>query len=231
MSATIPIYQWTHDGDEVRIVRMCDTDGTSSRGFVYPLTVGATVETPEWDPAPECGGGLHGWPWGLHLGDGAPLDDPSSVFLVLGAAVGDVVSISGKVKIRAGVVRHVGTMRSALAFVAAGRAAWIAHSATTGYAAHSATTGDAAHSATTGDAAHSATTGDAAYSATTGRGAIAVSLSRYGRAKAGPSGAMVLVDYSGARPTPVVALPGEGGIKPDVWYELDGRGNFVEVAQ
>jgi hypothetical protein len=42
--------------------------------FAWPLTVGAEVEAPDWNPKPECGGGLHCLPnargdWYLLEGD------------------------------------------------------------------------------------------------------------------------------------------------------------------
>jgi hypothetical protein len=43
-------------------------------GFVWPLTVGAKVEAPDWNPTPKCGGGFHCLPnaqgsWNLLEGD------------------------------------------------------------------------------------------------------------------------------------------------------------------
>ena len=49
-------------------------------------------------------------------------------------------------------------------------------------------------------------------------------------AKAGPNGALALTWHDGKRPRIAVAYVGEDGIKPDVFYRLDGAGKFVEVA-
>ena len=47
------------------------SDMTAHGGFKWP-PVGEVVEAPDWDPEPQCGGGLHGLPWGE--GDGTLLD-------------------------------------------------------------------------------------------------------------------------------------------------------------
>jgi hypothetical protein len=105
-----------------------------------------------------------------------------------------------------------------------------ANSATTGNWANSATTGNWANSATTGDRANSATTGDRANSATTGEGAVAAALGGNSKAKAGPKGAIVLVnrDKNGAIRHIRASKVGENGIKADVWYSLNDAGEFVE---
>ena len=43
--------------DEVIVYKAVDADLRSARGFEYPI--GETVTCPDWDPVPECGGGLH----------------------------------------------------------------------------------------------------------------------------------------------------------------------------
>ncbi len=40
-------------------VRSHAASNLSYNGFVWPRTPGATVESPEWDATPSCGGGLH----------------------------------------------------------------------------------------------------------------------------------------------------------------------------
>ena len=39
-------------------LRKINKDGIH-HGFQWPLEVGAIVECPDWNPEPECGGGLH----------------------------------------------------------------------------------------------------------------------------------------------------------------------------
>ena len=50
------------------------------------------------------------------------------------------------------------------------------------------------------------------------------------RAKAGPNGAIALAWHDGQRPRIAVGYVGET-LKADTWYQLDGKGNFVEDAK
>ena len=50
------------------------------------------------------------------------------------------------------------------------------------------------------------------------------------RAKAGPNGAVALAWHDGQRPRIAVGYVGET-LKADTWYQLDGKGNFVEDAK
>src|SRR5690554_2757080 len=71
------------------ILRTCAPDGTSRNGFTWPLEPGAPVMAPDWDSDPQrdCGGGLHGLPWGV--GDGALLSwEPDVRWLVVEVDVG-----------------------------------------------------------------------------------------------------------------------------------------------
>lgn len=56
--------------------------------------------------------------------------------------------------------------------------------------------------------------------------------SRFGKAKGAAGNALFLVhrndDYQITHAS--AAIVGQNGIKPDVWYELDEEGRFVEVA-
>ena len=42
------------------ILKTVKADGSAYGGFVWPIEVGAEVVAPDWDPTPDCGGGLHG---------------------------------------------------------------------------------------------------------------------------------------------------------------------------
>ena len=88
----IPSHQWTNGGSEVLILRCCDAGGKSYGKFQWPLIVGAAVESPDWDEKPECGGGLHGWPWGLSIGDGKE-PDWRGIWIVFGSDPKDIVSL------------------------------------------------------------------------------------------------------------------------------------------
>ena len=88
-----------------------------------------------------------------------------------------------------------------------------------------------AEAATTGEGANAATTGYRANAATTGEGSVAAALGMFAKAKAGVGGAIVLAhrDDSGALLGVKAAMVGQDGIEPDVFYELDGSGNFVKL--
>lgn len=102
MGEQIMPHRWTHSGDEVLILKCVDSDGISYGGFKWPLEVGATVEAPDWNDRAECGGGLHGWPWGLAMGDGKD-PDWSGKWIVFSAKPEEVIDLGGKCK--AAVVR------------------------------------------------------------------------------------------------------------------------------
>ena len=87
--------------------------------------------------------------------------------------------------------------------------------------------------ATTGERANAATTGYMANAATTGEHAVAAALGIEGKAKAGLSGAIVLCyrNDEGHLIHIRASKVGENGIKPDVWYSLNGNGEFVEMEE
>ena len=85
---------------ECLVLKVVGPNGESHGGFIWPIEVGATVEAPDWNPAPTCGHGLHGWLWGL--GDlsaaGERALSGESVWLVLAVESVSVVDLGGKVK-------------------------------------------------------------------------------------------------------------------------------------
>ncbi len=50
ITAITPAHQWTNGGDRVRLLKCVLADGGAYGGFKWPLTVGAKVEAPDWDP-------------------------------------------------------------------------------------------------------------------------------------------------------------------------------------
>lgn len=84
----IPRHQWTNGGDEVLLLRYVGKDGESFGGFKWPLTVGSGVEAPDWNTRVECGGGLHGWPWGFSIGEGKEPDCAAPRLALAMAATG-----------------------------------------------------------------------------------------------------------------------------------------------
>jgi hypothetical protein len=78
---------------------------TAYNRFQWPES--GPVEAPDWNPAPECGGGLHGWLMGE--GDvsasGSLHTDPAARWLVLRVEKSTIIDLGGKVKFpRCGVV-------------------------------------------------------------------------------------------------------------------------------
>jgi hypothetical protein len=171
----IPIHQWTYDGSEVLLLRRVGPDGLSHGGFTgwRDLAVGETLTCPDWNPAPQCGGGLHGWPWGLAIGAGTDWSLLDDTWLVFGAAPTDVAAIDPtKAKAREIILRYRGAFARACAVVAAGRAAWIraagSPAATTGWESPAATAGVRSPAATAGVRSPAATAGGESPAATAG---------------------------------------------------------------
>jgi hypothetical protein len=257
VSEIVPRHQWTHDGAEVLCVKFVERDGSSYGGFKWPLTVGAEVIAPDWNEKAECGGGLHGWPWGFSLGEGkSPVWE--ATWLVFGAQPDDVVDLDGKVKVRRAVVRYVGDWQGATVFVLAGQMAWAHHAAqgsaantgdwssaantgdwssaaNTGDGSSAANTGHGSSAANTGHGSSAANTGDRSSAANTGDGSPAVLTGVYGRAKSGPYGVIALAWWNKAanrnemRCARIGVGDGlDGTLKAHTWYQLNEAGEFVE---
>jgi len=112
-------HNFTHNGAEVLILRRCDKSRISKNGFKYPEGVGAAVASPDWNSEPQCGNGLHGWPWGFGLGEGMDYDI-NDVWLVIGAKPADIVGELDnglKCKFKEGVIRYDGNFAGALGFI------------------------------------------------------------------------------------------------------------------
>jgi hypothetical protein len=107
-------------GDRVLVLRTCkrEPDGrlTAYGGFVWPES--GPVESPDWNPEPTCGGGLHGLLWGK--GDGALLNwDHSATWLVVAVDDASIVDLGGKVKYPRGEVVFCGDRGTATDYLAA----------------------------------------------------------------------------------------------------------------
>ena len=110
-------HEWTDENGEVLILRRIPKDRKTHGGFVWPEGIGTVVTAPDWNDRNECGGGLHGWPWGFGLGDGCDYDIIGDVWLVVGAKPEDVVGeIQGgaKCKARQVTIRMEGSFADAM---------------------------------------------------------------------------------------------------------------------
>ena len=207
---------------EVPVLRTCKPDGTSHGGFRWPLTVGAIVEAPDWNPKPTCGGGLHGLLRGE--GNGSLLDwTEHAAWMVV--AVAEVVDLVGKVKFPRCRVLHAGDRASATSLLdrLAPGAAIVGVSRIGGY--RSTLTGGDYSTLTGGD--YSTLTGGYRSTLTGGYGSTLTG--GYRSTLTGGGGSTLSCQWwAGNRMRIAVAYVGEDGIKPDVAYRVED-GKFVEV--
>ena len=101
----------------------------------------------------------------------------------------------------------------------------------TGYRGAASSTGYRSAASSTGDYGAASSTGAYGAASSTGAHSVAMACGHKGKAKAGGTGAIVLVhrDDDGEIVHIRASKVGENGIKPDVWYTLDADGQFVEV--
>jgi hypothetical protein len=160
-------HEFTNGGKEVLILKRIPQSRVTNGGgkgqdLVWP-GVGSKVECDQWNPAPKCVGGIHGWPWGFGLGDGMEYDVAGDVWLVIGADPADVVgnvNNGAKCKVRAAIVRFEGTFTDAMKFVAVGFRSCVEAWANTHVADGS--SGDSAKIGSSGDYAQIGSSGDSA---------------------------------------------------------------------
>ncbi|MCE5277162.1 MAG: hypothetical protein LLG03_03935 [Planctomycetaceae bacterium] len=153
---TIPLHQFTHDGDRVLMVKALAQNGSSHGGFQWPVEAGKTVEAPDWNEKPVCGGGLHAWAWGIGIGDGIEVS-ASMRWLVLSADPADVVLIetSRKVKARKVRIEYAGDMAGAMYRTSQGRIAWVVQdsrgsASASGYGGSASASGDGGSASASG---------------------------------------------------------------------------------
>jgi hypothetical protein len=125
-----PIHQWTHDGTDVLLIKCLNRDGTSHGGFLYSES-GETISIPDSRRDTECGGGIHGWAWGMGMDGKDP--DACAEWLVIAAKPENVIDLGNKVKVVVGddgalplVVKRGLQQADAFAHVLPGQIAWIA---------------------------------------------------------------------------------------------------------
>ena len=220
-------HQWTHDGAEVLIIKCVNSDGSSSRGFTWPLTVGAEVHPATWGADATCdSGGLFGWPWGFGLGDGKE-PDWAGKWIVFGAKPEDVVSLGVKCKAKAAIVRFVGDWNGTMQFILKGQMALVAHVSSLSKETHA-----------TGYSSASGATGYSSASSATGYSSASVVTGLDGRVRAGKFGCVALAWWNEKerrgemRCREIGCGDGsDGKLKADTWYLLNEAGEFVEAAQ
>ena len=198
-------------------IRTVNADGTSYNGFRWDLTVGAVVEAPDWDPKPECGGGLHGLldGWGNYSLLSHKLD---AKWLIVEVDRAWCVDIAQKVKFPACKIVYVGDMATAMTRMAEYQIKLLVKAAARGEITDFAK----------GHYSKAASSGDSSTAASSGDKTIAMVAGYSGRAKAGPDGCIALAWNDGLRPRISVGYVGEG-IKADTWYRCDESGVLAEA--
>ena len=166
-----PIHQWTHGTGRVFLVRFVDMEHKSYGGFRWPKEIGAEVEPTTWNDKPECGGGLHGWPWGIGMGAGKDPVFVDAIWQVVSCLPADLVWLGDKAKCRKVRMEYVGSWWGALAVIEKGRDAWI-HYAERGAASNSGERGVASNS---GESGVAVSTGEYSTVETSGKDSIAAS--------------------------------------------------------
>lgn len=198
------------------ILRTTNSDGTSRGGFKWNLEIGGETVAPDWNPRPECGGGLHGFLNGA--GDGSLAYWSKSALWLVVSTEGDIVDLGGKVKFERAITEYVGSLEGAVEFLA---------SLGINHAVIGATVvaGDCG-TATAGDRG-TATAGDYG-TATVGDWGTAKAGYR-GTATAGDEGVIIInwLDGGGKRRV-AVGYIGEDGLKAGVAYRVS-NGEFVEA--
>jgi hypothetical protein len=202
----IPVHLWTNGGDRALMVRFVDANDKSYGGYQWPTAPGVEVTAPDWNPAAVCGGGFHGWPWGIGIGSGKEPVFIDTHWQVVSYDPKDAVWVENeKVKIRSGRVEYVGLWWKALEIIETGRTAWIqqavvaAGASATGLSGAASATGlSGAASATGPRGAASATGPSGAASATGPRGAASATGWRGAASATGPRGAASATGLSGA---------------------------------
>ena len=99
------------------ILKTVNADGSAYGNFQWPLEVGAEVVAPDWDPTPQCGGGLHGLLNGV--GNGGLLDWGDGAVWVVAKVPkkAQLIDLGDKVKVSRCKVVFVGNQLSAISFL------------------------------------------------------------------------------------------------------------------
>ena len=202
---TTPVHQWTHNSNRVLMLRYVDMNRRSHHDFQWPSAVGSVVTAPDWNPEPKCGGGLHGWPWGIGIGGGKEPIFVDVIWQVVSALPEDVVDLDDKAKAREVRLEFEGSWWSAIAMIEAGRTAWIQHTArgaasatgesgaasATGTSGAASATGERGAASATGWSGAASATGTSGAASATGWSGIASITGEFSTVECGPNGIAV----------------------------------------
>ena len=100
---------------KVLLLKVVPATMQTRNGFTWPTK--GTIEAPDWDGKPECGGGLHAWLWtpSCNLDRNSNYHKEECKWLVIQADPADIVDLKDKVKFRKGTVVFCGTFLEAVA--------------------------------------------------------------------------------------------------------------------
>ena len=228
--------------DRILALKTVSADRTAHNGFVWPIDAGAVVEAPDWDPTPECGGGLHGLPFGE--GEGQLLNwTPGAIWIAFWCDEVDTVAFDGKIKTRRAEIACAGERRTVTDFVIShgGQSRAVAGANVSAGRWGTATAGD--EGTATAGYRGTATAGywgtaTAGYWGTATAGDRGTATAGYegtatagdgGTATVGDRGTIVIRWYDGSRCRLTTLYVGEDGIEPNVAYHLDDKGRPVRV--
>ena len=220
------------------IIRSCRKDMTSYGGFVWPES--GPVEATDWDPTPQCIGGLHG----LQPGDNDPgtwYEDGK--YLALEVESTSIVEIDGKCKFpRAKVLYVADDMCDLSTWLAAhgDPGPWYRGRSVSGYCGRSVSgycgrseSGNYGRSES-GDCGHSVSgycsRSESGKYGRSESGDYGHSVSGYrGHSVSGEKGIIEISWWDGTRRRIAIGYIGEDGLEPNVAYKLGAEGRFVAV--
>ena len=216
-------HNFTHDGDCVLVLKRLDKDGCSYGGCKLPESgqwTAPEVWDPAWgdkpsdwkggfDPNPVCGGGIHGWPWGMGLGEGSDYSFIHDIWCVIAVRPEDVVGNiqdGRKCKFKTGLLVFRGAFVDAWMKVCSGRHALIGQMAKErgniagGYMSNAASSGYRSNAAASGK--------DCAVACAGMGGTVTV----------GPNGAFAIAYWADDGPRFLTGKVGENDILADTTY-------------
>ena len=204
--------------DKALMLRTCDKNMQSYGGFQWPES--GRVTAPDWSDRAECGGGLHGLPWGE--GNGGLLNwSEDAKWLVCEVDPSLEVPISGKSKWPWADVVFVGDREGATKYLRENGGIGLAIVGST------ISVGDGS---TVSGGYHSIVRGGYRSTVSGGEGST-ISVGDGSTVSGGEGSGLILKHWNGKRYRYSLAEVGENGIKANTPYRLDDEGKFIEVEQ
>lgn len=208
--------------DTSLVLRNSKADGTSHDGFQWPKA--GPVECPDWNPAAQCGGGLHGLLWGE--GDWSRLSAAQdALWQVVEVVTESIVKIEEqKVKFPRGTVVFSGNMAGAITMVLNHEQHFkdILAEITANANKGNKSSGNYSRAASSGNSSTAASSGNSSRASAAGKDAVAMAAGNNCTVQAGENGCFstVYFDEKAKRNRILVGYVGEDGIKPNTPYRV-----------